>query len=76
MRISVAGQVLRCPVCHSEEFARRHFYAFGRGAMLKRRIRPSWGQDSRRLARHYACERCSWTATFAGDTPQSPQEQG
>lgn len=76
MRLTVAGQPVRCPVCHGDDFSRRHFFAYGRGAFLQRRARFAFGQDSRRIAWFYACERCSWTATFAGDTASSPQEQG
>jgi len=63
-------------VCASEDFSRRYFSAFGRGALLPRKSGIAFGQNSARVARHYACDKCSWTATFAGDSPNAPQEQG
>lgn len=75
MRLTVDGRTLRCVVCMSEDFSRRYFSGFGKGALLPRKRGLAFGVNSARVARHYACDVCSWTATFAGDSPSSPEEQ-
>jgi hypothetical protein len=76
MQLRIAGQTVRCAVCGSESFARRYFYAFGKGVSLSRKPGLAFGVNSRRQPRHYACDRCSWTIVFAGDSPEAPQQQG
>jgi len=73
MDLIVAGQQVVCPLCTCNSFGRRHWSSFAQGATLARKA-MSVGKNSRRVVRHYACERCSFVIAFAGDTPAAPQE--
>lgn len=58
----VPQQLSRCPVCEGETFEQRYWFAFLRGAVL-RRWAP-WGRAPKNSVEWFVCSECGHVLSF------------